>query len=309
MTQSVVARDYGGLEFLEVVERDVPPPGPGEVTVDVRAVGTNPVDAKIVAGNFGKDPSRLPLPLGSELAGVVSAAGEGAPFAVGDEVVVNPVVGAYAAQVTVPVSSVFPKPAGVGFAEAAGLLAVGTTAAHLLAAAGVRSGQTVLVHGAAGSVGSMTAQLALRAGATVIGTAAPNRHDALRALGVAPVAYGDGLADRVRAVAPQGVDVALDTIGTDEAVDVSWELLADRDALVSIASWQRAGDGVRMLGAGPGADPGTELRANARAGLLEALGKGELQVPVARTFRLVQAREALEFVQQGHAGGKVVLIP
>jgi NADPH:quinone reductase len=279
------------------------------VTVEVRAAGTNPVDHKIAAGNFGRDASSLPLPLGSEIAGVVAAVGPGAGFSVGEEVIGYPVRGGYTSLVNVPVASVLRKPASASFEEAAGLLAVGTTAAHLVHAAGVRAGQTVLVHGVAGSVGILAAQLVRQAGATVVGTAAEHRHAGLREFGVVPVAYGTGLADRVRAVAPQGIDVALDTVGTDEAVDVSWELLADRDALVSIAAFARGSDGVRLLGGGPGADPGTAFRDAAREGLVAALGRGELTVPVARTFSLDHAREALEFVRDGHAGGKVILLP
>lgn len=279
------------------------------MTVHARAVGVNPVDRKIVGGAFGQDPSSLPLPVGSELSGIVTAVGAGTGFAVGDAVLVHPVRGGCASAVTVPADQVFAKPPAASFEEAAGLLAVGVTAAHLVRVGAVAAGETVLVHGVAGSVGSLTAQLALRAGAIVVGTAAEHRHAALRELGVVPVTYGDGLAGRVRAAAPQGVDVALDTVGTDEAVDVSWELLADRSRLVSIAAFARAGDGVRLLGAGPGADPGTEFRAGARAGLVEALGRGELSVPVARTFPLTEVRAALEFLREGHAGGKVVLLP
>ncbi|PRY15814.1 quinone oxidoreductase family protein [Kineococcus rhizosphaerae] len=305
----VLATAFGGPEVLELVDREVAPPGPGEVSVDVRAIGVNPVDWKVVAGNFGRDGSRLPLPVGSELSGVVSAVGQGAGFAVGDEVVAYPVRGAYASAVTVPAEAVLPKPAGASFEQSAGLLLVGATAAHLVHLADVHEGQTVLVHGVAGSVGLVAAQLALRTGAIVVGTAAEHRHDALRRLGIVPVAYGEGLLERVRAAAPQGVDVALDTVGTDEAVDVSLALLPAPADLVSAAAFARGGDGIRLVGSGPGADPGTEYRARARSGLLDLLGRGELTLPVARTYPLAQVREALEFVRDGHAGGKVVLVP
>lgn len=313
-TRAVVATAFGGPDVLSVVTKDLPAPGPGEVTVEVRAAAVNPIDYKVFSGAMGADPSTLPQPVGLELAGVVTAVGPDAqgavgPVAVGDEVVAYPVTGAYAEAVTVPASSVLPKPADVSFEAASGLLLVGATAAHLLEATGLRSGETVLIHGVAGSVGMLAAQLALNAGATVVGTAAEHRHEALRALGVVPVTYGPGLADRVREAAPQGIDAAFDTVGTDEAVDVSWQLLADRDRLVSVAAFARAGDGVRLIGGGPGADPGTELRMAARAGLVDDLAAGRVSVPVAATFPLDEAQAAVRLVADGHAGGKVVLVP
>jgi len=313
---AVVATAFGGPEVLSVVTTDVPAPGPGEVTVDVRAIGTNPVDYKLFSGSMGADPSTLPRPVGMELAGVVSAVGEGAgdlsigDLGVGDEVIVSGISGAYASAVTVPVAAVVRKPAAASFEEAAGVMLVGGTAVHLLTATSVAAGDTVLVHGVAGSVGLVAAQLAVREGATVVGTAAPHRHEALRAFGIVPVAYGEGLADRVRAAAPQGVDVALDTVGTDEAVDVSLELVADRDRIATIAAFGRAAEaGIKLLGNGPGADPGEDVRDGARPLLAAALGAGELRVLVARTFPLAEAAAALSFVAEGHAGGKVVLLP
>ena len=184
------------------------------------------------------------------------------------------------------------------------------TAFHLLEATQVGEGDTVLVHGAAGGVGRMTAQLAVGRGATVIGTAAASRHDELRELGIVPVTYGDGLADRVRAAAPDGVDVALDTVGTDEAVDVSLELVADRGRIATVAAFGRAGEaGILLLGNGPGADPGTELRQAARLTLTDLAEKGELDVAVAASFPLSDAASAHRLVGEGHAGGKVVLVP
>src|SRR5215469_7218513 len=137
----------------------------------------------------------------------------------------------------------------------------GATAWHALAATSVASGDTVLVHGASGGVGLMAVQLALSQGATVIGTASPARHKVLRDFGVIPVAYGAGLADRVRAAAPGTLDVALDLVGSDEAIDVSIELVADRKRIATIAAARRGlALGIKVLGGGPGADPGTELR-------------------------------------------------
>jgi NADPH2:quinone reductase len=315
MSAAVVATAYGGPEVLEVVDVDVPRPGPGEVTISVRAAGVNPFDVKVYSGLMGRDEAALPRRLGSEVAGVVTAtggtvSGPAGPVSVGDEVIGYPVSGGYAAEVTVKADAVLPKPPSLSWEEAAGLSLTGVTAAHLLEATGVTTGDTVLVHGVSGGVGLAAAQLALARGATVVGTAAPHRHDELRTFGIAPVTYGDGLAGRVREAAPEGVDVALDTVGTDEAVDTSLELVADRRRIATVAAFGRThGDGIQLLGNGPGADPGTEIRRAARLTLADLAGRGELRVVVARTFPLAEAADAHRLVQGGHAGGKVVLRP
>jgi NADPH2:quinone reductase len=167
----------------------------------------------------------------------------------------------------------------------------------------------VLVHAAAGGVGLMAVQLAAARGARVIGTASERHHERLRELGAEPTAYGDGLADRVRALAPGGVDAAIDCVGTDEAVDVSLELVADRDRIASIAAFQRGAEaGIRTLGGGPGADPGTELRDAARLQLTALVARGELRVDV-RPFALDDVAEAHREGQTGHVTGKLVLVP
>lgn len=314
MAKKIVATGYGGPEVLSAVEADVPAPEAGQVVVEVRAAGINPVDWKIVSGMMGTDTARLPLPVGLELAGVVAAVGPGAqgpagPISVGDEVVAHPVRGAYADTVTVPAANVVPKPAALGWPEAAGTLLAGGTAVHALAVVDVQPGETLLVHGASGSVGQVAVQLAVQAGATVVATAAERNHGLLRSYGAVPVTYGPGLADRVRAAAPEGVDAAIDTVGTDEAVDVSLELVADRARIVSVAAFGRADTGIRLIGSGPGADPGTGIRANAWEQLLPAAADGTLKVVVSRTYPLDRAADALEFVKDGHAAGKVVLLP
>jgi NADPH2:quinone reductase len=315
MTQAVLATSYGGPEVLEVRDVEVPAPGPGQVTIEVRAAGVNPWDVKQYSGSMGSNESRLPMPLGLEVAGVVTAVGDEATgpageIGIGDEVIGYPVTGGYAAAVTVPATSVFPKPASLGFEQAAGLAATGVTAYHLVEATTVTLGDTVLVHGVSGGVGLTTAQLALDRGATVIGTAAAHRHEALRELGITPVEYGEGLTERVRAVALEGVDVALDTVGTDEAVDTSLALVQDHDRIATVAAFGRADQaGIRLLGDGPGADPGTEIRAHARLVLTAMADRGLLRVVVARTFPLAEAAEAHALVSEGHAGGKVVLVP
>ncbi len=315
MTTTIVAAAYGGPEVLTVVDAPTPEPGPGEVRIEVRAAGVNPIDFKSYSGMMGADPAALPKRLGAEAAGVVTAVGPDATgpvgrVSVGDEVIAYPANGAYASELVLPASSVVPKPAELDWDAAGGLLLTGVTAAHTLEATDVHAGDTVLVHGASGGVGLILIQLAVARGATVIATASEARHDRLRALGAHPVTYGDGLADRVRAAAPDGVDVAIDLIGSDEAVDVSLELVADKSRIATIAAFARAGDvGIKLLGGGPGADPGTAIRAAARQQLTAAVADGSLKVLVARTYPLEQAADAHRDIMTGHTTGKIVLLP
>lgn len=309
--QAVVATEFGGPEVLTIIDLPIRPPGNGEVLLKVRAAAVNRADVKFYSGAFGTDPCSLPMRLGLEVSGVVTAVGPAVSTpSVGAEVVAQPVNGGYADYVLVAADDVFGKPASLTFEEASGLLVVGGAAAHLVAAARVGSGDTVLLHGAGGGVGLVALQLLLAKGARVIGTASPRRHDDLRARGAEPVAYGAGLADRVRALAPDGIDAALDTVGTDEAVDVSIELVADRSRIATIAAFDRApGLGIKLLGNGPGADPGDALRSAARSELLDLARQGKLDVVVDRTYPLADVRAAHEYVVSGHASGKVVLIP
>jgi NADPH2:quinone reductase len=312
MAKRWIAPEYGDVDVLRFVEVDVPPPGPGEVTVDVRAAGMNPVDFKIISGAYNRNPDALPLVIGSEVSGVVTAIGEGAEFAtgggsVGDEVIAYRVSGGYATQLNAAASDVFAKPAMVGFPEAANLFLVAATAADMLHAAAVGEGDTVLIHGASGAVGASAIQQARLLDARVIGTASVRNFALVESLGAQPVAYSEGLADRVRALARDGVDVALDTIGTDEAVDVSLELVADRSRIVTVAAAARAHeDGFQAVG---GMNPASmEFRSSIRPVLLALAGEGKLVVPMGRTFALSEAVAALRLLQTGHPGGKLALL-
>jgi NADPH:quinone reductase len=315
VTRVVLAPAYGGPEVLTVVDQPVGDPGPGQARVEVRAAGVNPADWKGYTGAFGTDPAALPRRLGFEVSGVVTAVGPDAvgpagPLSVGDEVIGFRVSGGYAAELVVPAAALVPRPASLGWEQAAGLMLTGATAVHALTATAVGEGDTVLVHGAAGGVGLMAVQLAALRGARVVGTVGGDGADLVRRLGAEPVRYGDGLADRVRELAPDGVDAALDLVGTDEAVDVSLELVADRQRIATIAAFGRAGaEGIRALGGGPGADPGTELRDAARLDLAEAAGAGRLEVVVAATFPLEDVAAAHRQGMAGHTHGKLVLLP
>ena len=308
-----MATGFGGVEVLRFEDVDVPAPRQGVVTFAVRAAGMNPADSKGFAPGPNADPSTLPRPVGSEVSGVLEAVGPdteiasggGAP---GDPVLAYRVSCGYAERITVPAADVFARPDGLGNAEAANLLLAGATAAEMLDVTGVREGETVVVHGASGAVGVSVLQQAALLGARVVGTAGEGNGDVVRGFGATPVAYGEGLADRLRELAPEGYAAALDTVGTDEAVDTSLELVADRQRIVTIAAFGRAeGAGIRAIG---GAMPASAaFRAEVRPRLIELAGSGQLVVPVARTFPFDQAREALELLSGEHPGGKLALVP
>jgi NADPH2:quinone reductase len=311
MATTWIATDFGGLDVFTPIEAEVPEPQAGEVSITVRAAGMNPADFKHVAR--GTDRSLLPVAVGYEVAGVISGIGPDTEIAsgggaVGDEVLAFRIVGGYASEVTVAAKDVFAKPANLGFPEAANLLLAGTTAAEMLDIASVEQGDTILLHGASGAVGVSVLQQAKLAGVHVIGTASPQNFDIIRRFGGVPLAYGPGLLDRVRESAPDGIVAALDAVGTDEAIDVSLALVTDRGRVVSIAAFGRAEtDGYRIIA---GAMPeSAAFRDRIRTHLIELASSGQLVVPIARTFPLADAREALEFLGEQHPGGKLALIP
>lgn len=310
MTKHWVAPWFGGSEVLEETDTEVAAPGHGEVTIDVRAAGMNPADTKHTRQG---DPADLPIPIGYEVAGVLSAVGPDTEIAsgggaVGDEVLAFRVAGGWTGRITVPAADVFAKPAGLGFPEAANLLLAGTTAADLLRVTGVTGDDTVLVHGASGAVGVSLLQQLAHLGARAIGTASAGNADTVRRFGGEPVEYGDGLEARVRDLAPSGIDVALDCVGSDEAVDVSLALVSDRGRIATIAAFQRAGsEGFTAIG---GTQPeSAAFRDSVRQRVIDLAGRGELVVPVAKTFPLAEARAAVELLESGHPGGKIALVP
>jgi NADPH:quinone reductase-like Zn-dependent oxidoreductase len=315
MSRQVIAPRYGGPEVLEVREREVAPPVAGRVLIRMHAAGVNPSDAKSVAGRFGDDPAKLPLRVGNEVAGVVTAVGEDAagpdgPLRVGQEVLAFRVVGAWADEVVAKADNVFVKPERLSFPAAANLLLAGTTAAHLVEVTGVSEGDVVLVHGASGGVGTLAVQLAVLAGARVLGTTSDRNAALVERFGAEPVAYGEGLAERVRSLAPDGVDVAFDCVGTDEAVRTSLELLHDPARLATIVAFGPVlAAGGKALGGGPGADPGTDFRNGVRARLVALAADGRLEVPVGGTVPLAEAARALDSLANGHPGGKLALVP
>jgi NADPH:quinone reductase len=305
-----VATEFGGPEVLQQRTVALALPGPGQVTIEIRAAGMNPADYKHIAP--GQDRGLLPVTLGYEIAGVISAVGPdtrlaSAGAAVGDEVVAFQIMGGYASALTVDAAHVFHKPAKLDYAQAANLLLVGTTAAEMLEVTKVRHGETDLVHGAAGAVGTSVLQQARLLGATVIGTASAANFDHVRRYGATPVTYGPGLADRVRAAAPNGVSAALDTVGTDEAIDVSLALVSERARVVTIAAFSRAtAESIQQIGSGnPSSAP---YRASQRVPLLGLAGRGDLEVPIGATYPLAEAPAALAALQGRHPYGKLALL-
>jgi NADPH:quinone reductase-like Zn-dependent oxidoreductase len=311
MARVWMAEQWGSPDTWTFVEQGVPRPGRGEVTIRVRAAGVNPADYKHVAGP--RPGLELPVPIGYEVAGELVAlgpdteiaSGGGAP---GDPVVAFRIQGGYATEVTVPAADVFAKPTALSDEEAANLLLAGSTAAQMLDVTKVGADDTVLVHGASGAVGVSILQQAAEIGARVIGTASESSFARVRRFGGHPVAYGPGLADRVREAAHGPIAAALDTVGTTEAVDVSLELVPDRDRIVTIVAADRAkADGFHAVA---GAQPeSAAFRDAVRPKLLQLAAEGRLQVPIARTYPLADAPEALRFLAEGHPGGKIALLP
>jgi NADPH2:quinone reductase len=310
MAQRWMAARPGGLEVFHFTSYDVPPPRPGEVTVEVRAAGVNPADVSHVAAGL-----RAPFPrgVGYEISGVLTAIGPDTEIAsgggtVGDEVLAFRVLGGWATDMNVPARDVFAKPPALTFEQAANLLLAATTASEMLHVTGVVPGETVLVHGASGGVGVSVLQQARLLGVRVIGTCGPARADEVRRFGGEPVSYGVGLEGLVRQAAPEGIAAALDCVGTEEAVDVSLALVSDLDRIVTIAAKQRGADlGIRVIGGD--LPESAAYRDGVRADLVRLAADGSLEVPVAHTFPLERALDAAELLRGRHPGGKVALLP
>lgn len=297
---------YGGSDVLALTDLPEPKVGPDSVLVRVRASSVNPVDWKVRAGYLDALMDVVfPVVPGWDVAGVVERVGPDAPeFAVGDEVfgyVRKDWVqgGTLAELVAAPVRTLARKPASLTFEEAAAVPLTGLTAYQSIERTGVRAGQTVLVHAAAGGVGQFAVQIARARGARVIGTASPANHEYLRTLGAEPVAYGDGLVDRVRALAPEGVDVVLD-FGTDDLVATTRALLAPGGTVASIVNpAARTELGGHYLWVRPSSEDLAALATMADA--------GQLAVDVAAVFDLADAAAAHELSESGHVRGKVVV--
>ncbi len=290
---------FGGPEVLEIVDRPDPHPGPGQVRIAVRAAGVNASDWKKREGLM--DPE-LPQTLGYEAAGIVDELGDGVTdVAVGDRVFGLSPDGAAQAELAV-LSWYAPIPGPLDFAGAAALPAAVETATRALDQLGVQGGTRLLVNGASGSVGSAAVQLAVARGARVIGTASPANHDYLRSLGAEPVAYGQGMAERVRSLAPDRVDLALDVAGSGVLPELI-ELAGGAGHVLTVADFAGAQKyGVRFSRG----DSGRALHALADIGAL--IDAGRFSLPVGPTFPLADVDEAQRVSEHGHVRGKIVLL-
>lgn len=290
---------FGGPEVLEIVDLPDPHPEPGQVRIAVRAAGVNPSDWKTRTGLMGGE---LPQAMGYEASGVVDELGEGAQdVAIGDRVFGFSAEGAAQAELAV-LSSYAPIPPSIDFPGAAALSAAVETATRALDQLGVGRGNSLLINGASGSVGSAAVQLAVVRGARVIGTAGPANHDYLRSLSAEPVAYGEGMVERVRAIAPDGVDEALDAAGSGVLPELI-ALAGGPEHVVTIADFLGAREhGVRFSSG----DAGRAVHALAEIG--ELIESGRFSLGVVQTFQLTDVAEAHRAGEDGHVRGKLVLV-
>jgi NADPH:quinone reductase-like Zn-dependent oxidoreductase len=307
MPRAVRYDQFGGTDVLRVDEVQRPVPGIEQVLVRVQAAGINPSEAVIRTGAVSKlFPSTFPSGQGSDLAGVIEEVGAGiAGFSPGDEVIGFTQKRASQAElVLVEAGDLTRKPEKVPWEVAGGLYVVGVTAWGAVRAVQPKEGETVVISGAAGGVGSLAAQLARRTGATVIGLASESNHEWLTGHGVIPVAYGDGVADRIKSAAPGGVDAFIDTHG-DGYVELALALGVAADRIDTIADFAAAAKyGVKTDG-GTAAGPGARVLAE----LASLIADGQIEVPIANVYPLAQVREAYTELERRHTRGKIILRP
>jgi NADPH:quinone reductase-like Zn-dependent oxidoreductase len=306
MPKAVRFDHYGDVDVLDVVDVAAPIPGPGEVLVAVRAAGINPGEAAIRHGVMHElFPATFPSGQGSDLAGVVQAVGDGVTdWSPGDEVIgFTDGRASHAELVVADAENLTAKPPALDWETAGALFVAGSTAWAAVRAVVRGAGDTVVISGAAGGVGSIAVQLAARTGATVIGLASEGRHEWLRAHGVVPLVYGEGVEERIRAASGGSVDAFIDTYGSGY-VDLALALgvPTDRiDTIIDFAAAER--HGVRTDGNMVGAS------AAVLAELAELLAAGELEIPIAARYPLDEVRAAYRELEQRHTFGKIVLIP
>jgi NADPH:quinone reductase-like Zn-dependent oxidoreductase len=299
--------EYGGIDVLRVDDVPKPIPGPGQVLVRVKAAGINPGEEKIREGFLHSLwPATFPSGEGTDLAGVIEQTGDGVTaVAVGDEVIgwVD-TRSSQAEYAVVDAANVIPKPAAVPWEVAGAIPVAGFTAWAAVRAVGAGSGDTVVVSGAAGGVGSIAVQLAKRNGADVVGLAGERNHDWLRAHGVIPVTYGDGVADRIRAAAPHAPAAFIDTYGEDYVELALNELGISAERVDTIVRFDAVEKyGIKAEGNSAGAS------AAVLAQLAGLIADGELEIPIAATYPLAEVGAAFTELAKGHIRGKIVLVP
>lgn len=292
--------EYGEPELVTAGEEELPPPGEGEVQVGARAIGVNAMDWKLVAGYLERYlPVDFPAVPGCEAAGTVTAVGPGVTgFGVGDEVIWNGVAGAYRSVANFPAGQLTPKPAGIEFEQAACLAIAGGAAYSALVQLGIGVGDTVLIHGAAGGVGSAAVQIARDLGARVIGTASEPNHEYLRGLGAEPVAYGEGLVERVRSLG--SITAVVDTFGGAETTAATVELLGGHGSAVTTVPGKES----HAAGIAP-----VRLLDGRVADVARLATDGKLRFNIHERLPLTDAARALGISRTGHVRGRIVLIP
>jgi NADPH:quinone reductase-like Zn-dependent oxidoreductase len=314
--RAVQFAEYGPPSVMHVAEVEEPHAGPGEIRIAVRASGISAGETYIRSGML-RDvvPATFPYRTGFDAAGVVDEVGDGVTgMAAGDEVFGWTAMTLRGANAEYAVLTAWaPKPAGWSWAEAGGAAGSAETATRVLDRLRVGPGDTVLVQGAAGAVGAVAVQFAVARGATVLGTASAHNHDYLRALGAVPTTYGPGLVERIRALAPGGVDAVFDC--ARGALPDLIAIAGDKDRVVTIADFAAAEHGVHMSHSAPADETGTAVGAGAdplaRHGLDVAVtlaAQGRLRMPVAAVFPLEEAAAAHELSETRHARGKIVLM-
>jgi NADPH:quinone reductase-like Zn-dependent oxidoreductase len=313
MTRAVVYSEFGGPEVLTLVETPTPELRPAHLIVRVEAAGVNPIDAKLRSGRRASAPLTAPRHIGRDGAGVVIAVGDDVQgFRVGDPIAFRETSGTYASEVRVAAQNAIPRPPSVSAAVGAAIGIPVGTAYQVLRSLDVGAGDTLLLHAGSGSVGQAAIQYAVLWGATVIATASERRFDRVRELGATPVAYGPGLLERVREAAPQGISVALDAAGTDEAIETSLELVADRDRIGTIVRGRDASDyGMRAFSGGsplPLTDTELAWRAEALPVTMALLAAGAFSIEQGPSFSLEDVAEAHRAIERG-VDGKIIIVP
>jgi NADPH:quinone reductase-like Zn-dependent oxidoreductase len=306
MAKAVRFDKYGSVDVLYVADVEVPSAAAGEVVVQVHAAGTNPGEAAIREGYLDSvSPATFPSGEGSDLAGVITAVGDGVTeFSVGDEVLGwSERRSSHAEYVAVPVGQLIRKPAGVSWPVAGAMYVVAVTAYAAVRAVSAGPGDTVVVSAAAGGVGTVVVQLLKIRGASVIGIASAANHAWLTAHGVTPVTYGDGLADRLRAAAPDGIDAFIDLFGPDY-VRLAVDLGVPRDRIETIIAFAAAQEyGTKAEGS---SDASTT---DVLAEMTDLVASGQIEIPIAASYPLDEVQQAYTELEQRHTRGKIVLIP
>lgn len=297
---------YGGRDVLYVADVDMPSPGPGEVVVEVRAAGINPGEAAIRSGAMHEMfPATFPSGEGSDLAGVVTAVGPGVTKpCVGDEVLgFSFRRSSHATHTAVPANQLTRKPPQLSWEAAGSLYVVGATAYAAVRAVAPQPGETVAVSAAAGGVGSLVVQLLALRQAVVLGIAGPGNADWLRSHGVIPIPYGDGLADRLREAAPNGIDAFIDLFGPDY-VQLAADLGVAPERIDTIISFQKAGEvGAKTEGSAEASTP------EVLAEMADLVATGAIDLDIAATYPLDRIADAFEELERRHTHGKIVLLP